>query len=294
MKDYLDYQGADGKHSNLLNRDDIHLQRTPGLDPISEKVLETAHPYERGKPQNFETTHFPGAIALAIEFDQRCSSDLSHDFLTLSAWYSNQQAQGGITQGLRDPLGISYRISGKITVKRPIVLLGNHISAEFHPSSHARNEHSLNRWGFKFTVKPIYGIDKSGLKKLLKEEDLKAISQRFNVNTVAMWINSIRLLSMVILENINNLIGLDEVRTASETSNSWLLKWTLFKNGPVNFKIDKHLVKQPGTNLFSLVNKLEFADCSFLRSVNGSLCLRSKDQTRYSQLKRELFKVAYR
>jgi len=51
------------------------------------------------------------------------------------------------------------------------------------------------------------------------------------------------LLSMVILENINNLIGLDEVRTASETSNSWLLKWTLFKNGHVNFKIDKHLVK---------------------------------------------------
>jgi hypothetical protein len=64
------------------------LQRTPGVDPISEKVFETAHPYERGKPQYFEETHFPGALALAVELDQRCSSDPSHDFLTISAWYA--------------------------------------------------------------------------------------------------------------------------------------------------------------------------------------------------------------
>ncbi len=43
------------------------------------------------------------------------------------------------------------------------MVLGNHIQSEFHPSGHARNEHSLNRWGFKFTVKPIYGVEKAGI-----------------------------------------------------------------------------------------------------------------------------------
>ena len=115
------------------------------------------------------------------------------------------------------------------------------------------------------------------------------------MRTAAMWMNSLRVLSMVILENIHNLLGLDELRTPAEVANSWLLKWTLFKNGPVNFKVDQHLVKQPGTNLYSLVKKMDFEDCSFLKAVNGSLVnIRNKDQTRYWQLKRELFRVAYR
>jgi hypothetical protein len=52
-----------------------------------------------------------------------------------------------------------------------------------------------------------------------------------------------RLLSMLILENVHNLIGFDETRTAIENLHTPLLKWTLLKNGPVNFSIDKYLVK---------------------------------------------------
>ena len=118
----------------------------------------------------FEEIIFPGALALMIDFDLRCSSDPSHDFLTISSWYTDQQAQAGIALGLRDPIGITYRISGKITTKRPIVLLGNHMQADFHPSGHARNEHSLSRWGFKFTVKPIYGLNEEGARKGLNIE----------------------------------------------------------------------------------------------------------------------------
>lgn len=35
----------------------------------------------------------------------------------------------------------------------------------------------------------------------------------FNAEQAAVWVNCIKLLAIVILENIHNLIGLDEVRT---------------------------------------------------------------------------------
>ena len=58
----------------------------------------------------------------------------------------------------RDAVGCSYKISGKPNIKRPIIILGNVISVEFTSSGHAKDEHSLNRWGFKLIAKPIYSI----------------------------------------------------------------------------------------------------------------------------------------
>lgn len=43
-----------------------------GLDQTIEKVFETNHPYERGKVIQFEQNMFPGAFAVAINFDKRC------------------------------------------------------------------------------------------------------------------------------------------------------------------------------------------------------------------------------
>jgi hypothetical protein len=63
---------------------------------------------------------------------------------------------------------------------------------------------------------------------------------------------------MLILDSIAQLVGMDEIRTTQELNNTKLMKWTLLKNGPINFNIDSHLVKQPATNLYTLVNKLDF------------------------------------
>lgn len=59
--------------TNLLSLLPLHPQL--GLDQVGVKVFETAHPYERQKVQTFEDTLFPGALALLVEFDPRCSSD---------------------------------------------------------------------------------------------------------------------------------------------------------------------------------------------------------------------------
>lgn len=45
MKEYLGYGDL-----NLLLKEDLHIPRTPGVDQTTERVFETSHPYERGKP----------------------------------------------------------------------------------------------------------------------------------------------------------------------------------------------------------------------------------------------------
>jgi other hect domain ubiquitin protein ligase E3 len=140
------------------------------------------------------------------------------------------------------------------------LLLGNTIQAEFHPSGQVRNEHSLNRWGFKIQVRPLYGLQKSQLRKTLKEGETATIMKRFkSIDNVVLWVNTMRVLSSVIIENVLSLIGMEELRTPVEQSNSALLKWTLLKNGLVNFNMEDHLIKQPSNGNLTLVNKLEFS-----------------------------------
>lgn len=70
LKKLLDYNDKKYGKGNLLEQ--IILQNDEGVDHLNEKVLETNHPYERGKVINFEQLNFPGAIAISVEFDKRC------------------------------------------------------------------------------------------------------------------------------------------------------------------------------------------------------------------------------
>eukprot|EP01015_Nassula_variabilis_P000433 TRINITY_DN1021_c0_g1_i11.p1 TRINITY_DN1021_c0_g1~~TRINITY_DN1021_c0_g1_i11.p1 ORF type:complete len:410 (+),score=84.11 TRINITY_DN1021_c0_g1_i11:65-1294(+) len=110
-----------------------------GIDQFQEKVFETNHPYERGKVQTFDTCNFPGAIALVVEFDKRCQSDASQDFLVLISWYENHQSHSGYYSSLRDSMSNCYRISGKPMLRRPLLLLGNILQVEFTSSGQARD-----------------------------------------------------------------------------------------------------------------------------------------------------------
>lgn len=47
-------------------------------------------------------------------------------------------------------------MSGKNHNKTPYLLLGSSIMMDFVSSGHAKDEHSLNRFGFKFGLRPSY------------------------------------------------------------------------------------------------------------------------------------------
>ncbi|CAD8078334.1 unnamed protein product [Paramecium sonneborni] len=234
--------------------------RSQGIDPIGYKVFETSHPYERQKVQTFEDTYFPGALALAVEFDPRCSSDQAHDFLTINSWYSPHSGPFGLQTKLKDPMGVSYRISGKLSTKRPILMLGNVIQADFSPSGQVRNEHSLSRWGFKITIRPVYG-------------------DTYHVSNV---------LHMVILENIQSLLGFNENRTQYEESNHNLLKWNILKNGRAGFQYDKHLIKVLGQ---LSISSMSYNDATLLHENAGA---NTQIKNKYQQLKKDLIKINYK
>lgn len=119
------------------------------------------------------------------------------------------------------------------------------MSAEFSPSSHVREESSITKWGFRVTVRPIYGLQKSpaganiiapksnvspsgsaattasagatGTPSLLKQRsEFKQILQRFggNEQTIVDWLNAMKIINVCLVNQIQNLIEYD---TISET-----------------------------------------------------------------------------
>lgn len=70
----------------------------------------------------------------------------------------------GQVAGNRDSVGTSFKISGKPNLKKPVVMLGNSLIVDFTSSGQAKDEHSLNRWGFRLKIKPIYGVQNYILK----------------------------------------------------------------------------------------------------------------------------------
>lgn len=77
----------------------------------------------------------------------------------MSIYASYQSLSGQIQQrdnNNNDKFNTHLKISGKIHSRTPYLLLGSSISMDFMSSGHAKDEHSLNRFGFKFGLRPAY------------------------------------------------------------------------------------------------------------------------------------------
>jgi len=47
------------------------------------------------------------------------------------------------------------RLTGKIDMKTPVLMLGSNVSVDFNSSGHAKDAQSFGRFGFKFGLRPI-------------------------------------------------------------------------------------------------------------------------------------------
>lgn len=47
------------------------------------------------------------------------------------------------------------RLTGKVELKKPVLMLGNNISIDFNSSGHAKDAQSFGRFGFRFGLRPI-------------------------------------------------------------------------------------------------------------------------------------------
>jgi hypothetical protein len=132
-----------------------------GIDGSQEVILETSHPIERGKSIQFDQLNFPGAHAICIELDPRCKSD-ERDNLVLMGWYSQHKSTpptGNIPQSY-DNLGVKMKFSGDAEKwgEKKIYLFGNCLMVNINSSALVINSDSLVQWGFKLSIRPIYGF----------------------------------------------------------------------------------------------------------------------------------------
>ena len=113
-----------------------HLNETP--QPVTQ---ECPHPY----PDDYtisNTVRMPGAEALMVHFDPKCSTERRHDVLVI-------KDGGGAVIAVR---------SGRDTADwaQDIRVLGDELTWTF------KSDGSVNGWGFKFTVQPLMPKKSSG------------------------------------------------------------------------------------------------------------------------------------
>lgn len=116
--------------------------------------METNHPYDRDRKMFFDPQHHAQALFMIADFDKRCQSDANSDFLQVVSWTHGQQVSN--VNANINPFNLHIKMSGKINSKKPYLMLGNQLNMEFHSSGNTRNEHSLNRYGFRVGVRPAF------------------------------------------------------------------------------------------------------------------------------------------
>lgn len=131
-----------------------NLYNLEGVSQTHEKIMETNHPYDRDRKLYFEPQNHPQALFMIADFDKRCQSDANSDFLQILSWTHGQQVSN--INANCSPFNLQVKMSGKINSKKPYMMLGNQLTMEFHSSGNTRNEHSLNRYGFRVGVRPAF------------------------------------------------------------------------------------------------------------------------------------------
>ena len=111
------------------------VARAPQINETPQPILqESAHPYQ-DNTNTSNTIHMPGAEALILNFDPRCSTERRHDVLVIK---DGSGAVIAVKSG-RDPSDWAQDIR----------VVGDEVAWTF------KSDGSVNGWGFRFTINPI-------------------------------------------------------------------------------------------------------------------------------------------
>jgi len=125
-------------------------------------------------------------------------------------------------------------------------MLGNSLQVDFSSSGQAKDEHSLNRWGFKLKIRPIYGISNYILRDNQYQNILSNIQAKVGgEKTLTNLLQSFALINLCVIE-IAELHIKGTMPTENEKKVLHYLKWNLFKGGIHGVKIDEFLKQQEG------------------------------------------------
>ena len=128
------------------------VSREPQQEIPKAKIQESPHPYTNNF-NDTKTVRMPGAEALIVSFDPRCSTERRHDILVI-------KDGGGAVIALRsgrDPADWSQNIR----------VIGDELTWSF------KSDSSVNGWGFMFTIQPLMP-KKSSVGTLLSDRALQS------------------------------------------------------------------------------------------------------------------------
>lgn len=112
-------------------------------------MVESVHPYSRGRNQLNQTVTIPGAKSIALHFDPRCRTLSSgNDSLQL---FLNSSLANPVLGADRNPVAFS----GRAFPRQRLVVEGNTVTFLFSAGSRNLDDPSVptaSRWGFKCTV----------------------------------------------------------------------------------------------------------------------------------------------
>jgi|JI61114BRNA_FD_contig_61_1266559_length_1750_multi_2_in_0_out_0_2 hypothetical protein len=185
--------------------------------------METNHPYDRDRKLFFEPQNHPQSLFMVADFDKRCQSDANNDFLQIISW-THGQAVSNVNANC-NPFNMQVKMSGKINSKKPYMMLGSQLTMEFHSSGNTRNEHSLNRYGFRVGVRPAY----SGRLELEKSDIADIINRFGSQEQFEEYVGLLKLLTVTASTSAENLLM--ESRVANEDTLSSYLEGKIFTQG---------------------------------------------------------------
>ena len=135
------------------------VSREPQQDTPKSVVQESAHPYPDNANET-KTVRIPGAEALIVNFDPRCSSERKHDVLVI-------KDGGGAVITVRSGREVS-------DWSQEVRVVGDELTWTF------KSDGTVNGWGFMFTVQPLMP-KKSARASLLSD---RALQSRPSINLV--------------------------------------------------------------------------------------------------------------
>lgn len=190
-------------------------------------MFETQHPYLRQDARQAKTVKVSGAIGYIVELDKRCSVETQYDYLLLRSEETNTQYGANV--------GTEFKIERSPISEYEYILFGKQLEIVFVSMNPRRGgygnrggrgagaaavrgqEDSHRRWGFKLTVKPIFGTP-----RILGEDSHKTLA----LNELVQLTNK---LTVTLTEAKFIRSGNERIADISEVSR--ILNWHLFKGG---------------------------------------------------------------
>lgn len=267
---FMNYFPTIGIELNNINGF-INKLSKEGISQVESYIVETQHPIERGKNTIFKRIYNRDVLGYYLEFDKKCQDEENSDNLMISSWFYPEVK--GTASTAQDMTFYKYvSIAGKKTHFNPLLMIGDTIDIQFISSQIAKNNvKSLNQWGYKIIVRPIYK-GSILLKEIKIQDQILALRMCKNLESTA-----------IVLRNL--LDGYLKGFSICSSNNELMpyLEWNILHNGLYYLNKDK-FIRQKENGSYQFIDDRPLKTVGLNSETNNSEKVSNKSKTLYDKI----------